>query len=72
MNIQAKLPDALSDCGFCEEKKLQYMELMKSGRKEAQLRLLKERRKESLDQLHRVQKEIDCIDYVMDEVRENQ
>jgi len=72
MSIQTKFPDVLSDCGFCEEKKLHYMELMKSGKKEAQLRLLKERRKESLDKLHRVQKEIDCIDYVMEKVQENQ
>ena len=72
MNKQNISPDTLSDCGFCEEKKKQYMELMKSGRKEAQLRLLKQRRKESLDALHRIQKEIDCIDYVMDKVQENQ
>jgi len=70
-NTTEKFRDTLNDCGFSEEKKTQYMELMKAGRKEGQLRLLKEKRRASLDELHRLQREIDCIDYVMDQVRES-
>ena len=72
MNTAEKFPDTLNDCGFCEEKKLQYMELMNAGKKEAQLRMLKERRRASLDELHKLQREIDCIDYVIDRVRKDQ
>jgi hypothetical protein len=56
----------LTDCGFPEKKKEQYVSLCSQGKTEQQLRMLKMQRINLLDDLHQSQVRIDRIDYLID------
>ena len=55
----------LADAGCDNEQIEQFMDLLKSGRKEAGLSLLAKHRRFLLDCYHADQKKIDCLDYLV-------
>ena len=55
----------LADAGCDKEQIEQFMDFLKSGRKEAGLSLLAKHRRFLLDCYHADQKKIDCLDYLV-------
>ena len=55
----------LADAGCDKEQIEQFMDFLKSGRKEAGLSLLAKHRRFLLDCYHADQKKIDCLDYLI-------
>lgn len=55
----------LEDAGCGKEAVEQFLELGESGRKQEQLRLLEQHRKELLKKVHENEKQIDCLDYLV-------
>lgn len=62
----------LSDAG-CDEVTIQkYLQLQKEGKRHEQLRLLSMHRASLLDQVHVSQYKIDCLDYLVYEIKKEQ
>ena len=55
----------LNACGFQSDLRERYLIFAKSGQTKAQIRLLWQQRKLLMDDLHTVQKQVDCIDYII-------
>ena len=62
----------LADAGCDKEQLEQFMDFLKSGRKEAGLSLLAKHRRFLLDCYHADQKKIDCLDYLIYKMNQNQ
>ena len=62
----------LADAGCDNEQIEQFMDFLKSGRKEAGLSLLAKHRRFLLDCYHAEQKKIDCLDYLIYQINQNQ
>ena len=62
----------LADAGCDKEQIEQFMDFLKSGRKEAGLSLLTKHRRYLLDCYHADQKRIDCLDYLLYQMNQNQ
>ncbi len=62
----------LADAGCDKEQIEQFMDFLKSGRKEAGLSLLAKHRHFLLDCYHADQKKIDCLDYLIYKMNQNQ
>ena len=62
----------LKDAGFDEATIQKYMELQKAGRRQEQYRLLALHRAVLLDQVHTNQHMIDCLDYLVYEIKKEQ
>jgi hypothetical protein len=62
----------LVDAGCNNELIKQFMDLLKSGRKEAGLSLFAKHRRYLLDCYHADQKKIDCLDYLLYQMNRNQ
>ena len=62
----------LVDAGCDNELIEQFMDLLKTGRKEARLSLLTKHRRYLLDCYHADQKRIDCLDYLLYQMNRNQ
>lgn len=62
----------LADAGCDKEQIAQFMDFLKSGRKEAGLSLLAKHRRFLLDCYHADQKKIDCLDYLIYKMNQNQ
>ena len=62
----------LADAGCDNEQIEQFMDFLKSGRKEAGLSLLAKHRRFLLDRYHADQKKIDCLDYLIYKMNQNQ
>ena len=62
----------LADAGCDKEQIEQFMDFLKSGRKEAGLSLLAKHRRFLLDCCHADQKKIDCLDYLIYKMNQNQ
>ena len=62
----------LADAGCDNEQIEQFMDFLKSGRKEAGLSLLAKHRRFLLDCYHADQKKIDCLDYLINKMNRNQ
>ena len=62
----------LLDAGCDNELIKQFMELLKTGRKEVGLSLLAKHRRFFLDCYHADQKRIDCLDYLIYKMNHNQ
>ncbi|RKJ39761.1 hypothetical protein D7X94_10970 [Acutalibacter sp. 1XD8-33] len=61
----------LRDAG-CEEKCIrEFMQDLEQDRMQAGLRLLNQHRRLLLDAMHREQKRIDCLDYLLYQIRKN-
>lgn len=56
---------SLNACGFQSELRGRYLAFVKSGQTKAQIRLLWQQRKLLMDALHTVQKQVDCIHYII-------
>lgn len=57
--------DCLNACGFRSELRERYLVFAKDGQIQAQIRLLWQQRKLLMDDLHTVQKQVDCIDFII-------
>lgn len=55
----------LDACGFQSELRERYLACARDGRRNAQIRLLWQQRKRLMGDLHTVQKQVDCIDYII-------
>ena len=62
----------LVDAGCDNELIEQFINLLKTGRKEAGLALLAKHRRFLLDCCHADQKRIDCLDYLIYQMNQNQ
>ena len=62
----------LADAGCDNEQIEQFMDLLKTGRKEAGVSLLAKHRRFLLDCYHADQKRIDCLDYLIYKMNQNQ
>ena len=61
----------LDACGFQSELRERYLACARDGRRKAQIRLLWQQRKRLMDDLHTVQKQVDCIDYIIRSLKRN-
>ena len=64
MTAQALL-DNLEDAGCGPEVAERFLTLEKTGQHQEQLKLLSEHRRHLLDCLHREERRIDCLDYLV-------
>ena len=55
----------LEDAGCDKQTVEQFIKLEKAGEKQGQLRLLERHRRSLLDNVHKKQKQIDCLDYLV-------
>lgn len=69
MKDTAMVERNLIDAG-CDGKTVkQFMELEKAGEQQEQLKLLEKHRSILLDQVHKNEKQIDCLDYLLYQMR---
>lgn len=60
---------SLQDVG-CDEKRIaEFLRYLDTDKKEKQLELLEYHRKELLDQIHREEKKISCLDYLVYQIQ---
>lgn len=59
----------LEDAGCDRDTVDQFMELGKTGKKQGQVNLLEKHRRTLLDKVHRREKQIDCLDYLLYQIR---
>lgn len=59
----------LKDAGCDGDTVKQFMELGRSGKKQGQVKLLEKHRRSLLDKVHEREKEIDCLDYLLYQIR---
>lgn len=70
-NIEAIVQN-LEDAGCDKDTVAQFMELGKNEKKQGQVKLLEKHRRMLLDQVHKREKQIDCLDYLLYQIkREN-
>lgn len=70
-NVQAVIQN-LRDAGCGRETVEQFLELCRSGECKKQLGLLEKHRKRLLEEIHKYEKQIDCLDYLIFQMnREN-
>ena len=69
---QYSLKQNLEDAGCSDEMVQQFTELRDKGEEEKQLLLLSGHRKSLLDRLHREEKKIDCLDYLVYRLQKRQ
>ncbi len=55
----------LKDAGCDDEVVKTFMELVETGQKQKQYRLLEKHRRDLLDKVHNREKQIDCLDYLV-------
>lgn len=71
-----EISGCLSACGLGAEQRERYLALARGGQTKEQMRLLWQRRKALMDDLHLVQKQVDRIDFLLrsleraDEIKE--
>ena len=69
---EKKVRCQMRDCGCSAKQTKEYLTLSESGNTEDRIYLLKRRRKEALNELHTVSRQIDCIDFCIHELESNQ
>jgi len=67
---QQQLLRNLQDAGCTDQMIQQYFRLREAGRTKEQICLLFRHRAALLDRLHQDQKQIDCLDYLIFQIRE--
>ncbi|MCM1467927.1 MAG: hypothetical protein NC086_07240 [Alistipes sp.] len=68
-SLETEVIQNLEDAG-CDEKTISaYIEKMRNGEQEAGRRILETYRRSLLEDLHGVQKHIDCLDYLLWQTR---
>ncbi len=61
----------LTDAGCCQEMVQCFMAYLEQGDLQGQLSLLEKHRTHLLNQVHKEEKQIDCLDYLAYQVRRN-
>ena len=69
MNNTAMVERNLIDAGCDGDTVKQFMELAKAGERQGQFRLLEKHRSILLAQIHKNEKQIDCLDYLLYQMR---
>lgn len=64
------LQSSLKDCGFDEKDTKKYLEYASDRRRAEQIRLLRQQRKRLMENLHRAQRQVDTVDYMLRSVQE--
>ena len=62
----------LKDAGCCQEMVQSFMTYLEQGNLKGQLELLEKRRDCLLEQVHEEEKQIDCLDYLVYQIRRNE
>lgn len=62
----------LKDAGCSRETVEQFMRLEEEGRTEEQIMLLSRHRSKLLDRIHKEEKRIDCLDYLVYQIQKTQ
>ena len=66
-------PDAviqnLEDAGCDKDTVEQFMELGENGERQRQMKLLEKHRRVLLEKVHKKEKQIDCLDYLVHQMR---
>lgn len=70
--IDEKMIQNLKDAGCEPETVILFLQLCKDGNANGQLSLLAEHRKKLLDEIHREQAKLDCLDYLIYQMRKGQ
>lgn len=70
MSLQETIQN-LKDAGCDRETAERFMALEGTGDTQEQLRLLSVHRKQLLDRIHREEKRIDCLDYLVYQIQKN-
>lgn len=70
MDMKECIIKNLEDAGCNETKIRAFMAEMEYGKMSLLLNLLSEHRRELLDSLHKNQKQIDCLDYLIHQLKE--
>lgn len=65
MNDTSAVVQNLKDAGCDEEIVKKFMELAETGERQKQYRLLEKHRKNLLEKVHNREKQIDCLDYLV-------
>ena len=60
----------LKDCGCDERTEEQFLAYEKEDRTKDQIRLLNKSRRSLMDDLHKSQKKVDCIDFIIRELEQ--
>ncbi len=60
-----EIRQCLSACGCSQEEIQRYIQVVEHGTKADQLCWLKRQRRMLMDQVHRAQRNLDCIDYLI-------
>ena len=69
---EKKVRCQMRDCGCSAKQTKEYLALAEADNTEDRIYLLKRRRKEALDELHTLSRQIDCIDFCIHELETNQ
>ncbi|WP_125142363.1 hypothetical protein [Clostridium transplantifaecale] len=62
----------LKDAGCSEEVVEEFIELAEAGEKQRQFKLLEKQRRTLLDNVHCREKQIDCLDYLVFQMKKTQ
>ncbi|WP_125143426.1 hypothetical protein [Clostridium transplantifaecale] len=62
----------LKDAGCSEEVVEEFMGLAEAGEKQRQFKLLEKQRRTLLDKVHHSEKQIDCLDYLVFQMKKTQ
>ena len=65
MNDTNAVLQNLKDAGCDDEVVKTFMELAETGEKQKQYRLLEKHRRDLLDKVHNKERQIDCLDYLV-------
>lgn len=69
VNSNASIIQNLTDAGCDEAAITKFMDSLKNGRPAEGLKLLETHRRSLLNELHKQQQKIDCLDYLMHNLR---
>lgn len=69
---EAKLRCYMKDCGCDAEQTEEYLKLASEGCSQDQIYLLKRHRSQVMNQLHDVTRQVDCIDFVIHELEQEE
>lgn len=69
MKETAMVVQNLKDAGCNGDTVKLFMELAEAGEKRGQFKLLEKHRSDLLDQIHKSEKQIDCLDYLIYQMR---
>lgn len=66
---QETIKQTLADAGCAQETIAAFLKASKAGQESESIRLLRQHRGKLLDNLHKEQKKLDCLDYLLYELK---